>query len=58
LKAAGQLEEELPGIAEQKERDLKEKWGANYDMEALTYLEGLFNGLMATQNVNGSLQID
>ena len=45
LKAAGALEEELPEIAEKRERDLKEKWGANYDMEALQYLEGLFNGL-------------
>jgi hypothetical protein len=58
LKAAGGIEEELPEIAEQRERALKEKWGANYDMEALHYLEGLFNGLMTTQNVNGALQID
>ena len=27
-------------------------------MEALQYLEGLFNGLMTTQNVNGALQVD
>ena len=58
LKAAGLLEEELPEIAEKREKELKEKWGANYDMEALMYLEGLFNGLMTTQNVNGALQID
>ena len=58
LKAAGLLEEELPEIAERRERDLKEKWGANYDAEALQYLEGLFNGLMTTQNVNGALQVD
>ena len=58
LKAANALEEELPEIAEHREQTLKEKWGANYDMEALHYLESLFNGLMATQNVNGSLQID
>ncbi len=58
LKAAGTIEEELPEIAEKQERELKEKWGANYDMEALQYLEGLFHGLMTTQNVNGALQID
>ena len=58
LKAAGRLEEELPEIAEKKERELREKWGATYDMEALQYLEGLFNGLMTTQNVNGALQVD
>lgn len=58
LKQRGNIEEELPGIAEQRERELKEKWGGNYDMEALQYLEGLFNGLMTTQNVNGALQVD
>lgn len=58
LKQQGHIEEELPGIAEQRERELKEKWGGNYDMEALQYLEGLFNGLMTTQNVNGALQVD
>ncbi len=58
LKAAGRLEEELPGLAEKREAELKEKWGANYDHEALLYLEGLFNGLMTTQSVNGALQID
>lgn len=58
LKEAGTIEEELPEIAEKRERELKEKWGANYDKEALQYLEGLFHGLMTTQNVNGALQID
>ena len=58
LKAAGVLEDEIPEIADKKRRDLKDKWGANYDDEALRYLEGLFNGLMTTQNVNGALQID
>lgn len=58
LKQQGALEEELPEIAEKRERELKEKWGFNYDMEALQYLEGLFNGLMTTQNVNGALQVD
>lgn len=58
LKEQGLLEDELPGLAEQRQRELREKWGANYDDEALQYLEGLFNGLMTTQNVNGALQID
>jgi hypothetical protein len=35
LKASGTIEEELPEIAEKRERELKEKWGGNYDMEAL-----------------------
>lgn len=58
LKAAGILEDELPEIADKKRKQLKEKWGSNYDDEALHYLEGLFNGLMTTQNVNGALQVD
>lgn len=58
LKRQGSIEDELPEIAEHRERELKEKWGGNYDMEALQYLEGLFNGLMTTQNVNGALQVD
>jgi hypothetical protein len=58
LKEQNRIEEELPEIAEHKWAALREKWGANYDQEALTYLEGLYNGLMTTQNVNGALQID
>ena len=58
LREQNRLEEELPAIAEQRRETLREKWGPNYDDEALNYLEGLFNGLMTTQNVNGALQID
>lgn len=58
LKAANALESELPLIADDQRKKLKEKWGANYDDEALGYLEGLFQGLVSTQNVNGALQVD
>lgn len=58
LKHQGRLDEELPELSEHKWAALREKWGANYDPEALGYLEGLYNGLMTTQNVNGALQID
>ena len=58
LKASGELDDELPGIADKKRQKLQERWGANYDDEALRYLENLYNGLMTTQNVNGALQID
>ena len=58
LKASGDIEDELPGIADQKRKHLQERWGANYDDEALRYLENLYNGLMTTQNVNGALQVD
>lgn len=58
LNDAGQLEGEIPGLAEKRRKELQDKWGHNYDDEALEYLEHLFKGLMNTQNVNGSLQID
>lgn len=58
LKEANRLEEELPGLKEDKRRRLIERWGGNYDDEALEYLERLYNGLLATQNVNGTLQED
>lgn len=58
LKASGDIDDELPGLADQKRASLQERWGANYDDEALRYLENLYNGLMTTQNVNGALQVD
>lgn len=58
LKQANEMESELPGLREQKLRKLRERWGANYDEEALNYLENLYSGLMTTQNVNGALQVD
>lgn len=58
LKTTGDIDDELPGIADQKRKQLQERWGANYDDEALRYLENLYNGLMTTQNVNGALQVD
>lgn len=58
LKKNNQLEDELPAISEERMRQLKRDWGENYDDEALEYLENMLRGLVATQNVNGSLQID
>ena len=58
LKASGELENELPGLAEKRRKQLQDRWGANYDDEALQYLENMYTGLITTQNVNGALQID
>lgn len=58
LKEAGFIDDELPIIKEKKLSQLKEKWGANYDEEELHYLEGLYDGMLQTQNVNGALQDD
>jgi hypothetical protein len=42
LKAKGELESEIPLLSEEQVRQLKRKWGSNYDAEALDYLEQLF----------------
>ena len=58
LNAAGALDEVVPGLTDEKRRKLQEKWGHNYDGEALQYLENLYDGLLLTQNINGALQGD
>lgn len=58
LKQAGYIEDELPELREEKRKEQRARWGANYDDEALDYLDNLFNGLLTTQNVNGALQVD
>ena len=58
LREAGMIEDEIPLVYEQKMKDLRKKWGANYEDSELTYLEDLYKGLLLTQNVNGALQID
>lgn len=58
LKARGALEDVIPGLADEERRKLEEKWGKNYDEDALLYLESLYDGLILTQNINGALQGD
>ena len=58
LKEKGHIEDELPILKEEKRKQLKEKWGANYDDEELQYLENLLDGLLQTQNISGALQFD
>ena len=58
LKNNGDIEDEIPGLTDQKLKQLQERWGPNYDPEALRYLESLYSGLLTTQNVNGALQVD
>jgi hypothetical protein len=42
LRDAGKIEEELPGLSDEKRSRLKKMWGANYDDEALDYLDMLY----------------
>lgn len=58
LQKVGLIEDELPLLREQKEHELREKWGGNYDYDDLLYLEDLYKGILVSQNVNGALQID
>nr|DAH40495.1 MAG TPA: Transcription initiation factor IIE, alpha FINGER, Transcription [Caudoviricetes sp.] len=58
LRNVGLIEDELPKLRDEKFKKLREKWGGNYADEDLVYLEGLYSGLLATQNVNGALQVD
>lgn len=58
LKEASQIEYEIPLLDTKRIQDLQKKWGANYSPEQLDYLEDLYKGLVATQNINGALQID
>lgn len=57
LKEQKMIEDELPGIREEKYKKLVEKWGP-YEFSELNYLEQLLNGLLTTQNINGALQFD
>ena len=58
LEAQNAMEEIIPGLADEARHKLQEKWGFNYDDEALRYLENLYDGLVLTQNINGALQGD
>ena len=58
LKEVNALDDAVPGLSEEKRHKLQEKWGFNYDEEALNYLENLYDGLLLTQNINGALQGD
>ena len=58
LKVKGHIEDEFPILKEEKRKQLKEKWGSNYDDEELQYLENLLDGLLQTQNISGALQFD
>lgn len=54
----GTIEREIPGLSEVARARLKKKWGGAYDDEQLDYLERLYDGILATQSVNGALSGD
>lgn len=58
LREVGLIEDEIPLVADKRIQDLQAQWGANYDKSELEYLEELYKGVLATQNVAGPLQED
>ena len=58
LRAAGDIDLEVPLLHEEHIKELQRKWGANYSEEDLMYLEDLHKGILVSQNVNGDLQDD
>jgi len=58
LEGAGLITNELPRLKEERLAKLQRKWGANYSEEQLDYLEQLYEGVLASQNINGKLQDD
>ena len=58
LRDTGELEDELPKISDEQLKKLRDKWGANYDIEDLKYLQQLYDGILTTQNVLGALSVD
>lgn len=58
LRDAGFLDSELPLISDEQIKKLQEKWGANYEIEDLQYLQRLYDGILTTQNVLGALSVD
>lgn len=58
LREVGLIEEEIPLVKTKRIKELQQKWGSNYSEEDLNYLEDLYKGLLATQNVSGALQRD
>lgn len=58
LQNGNALEQELPLIDELQKKQLRARWGSNYDDEALLYLENLYQNTLATQNISSALQAD
>ena len=58
LKSNNSLSEEIPLVGEEERRQLRSKWGSNYDDEELDYLERLYKGILVSQSVNGAMQED
>lgn len=58
LKKEERLEDGLPEIKAEKQRNLRNRWGQDYDEEELIYLENLYQGIVNTTGIVGALNED
>lgn len=58
LEKANQIEETVSTLKEEKYKQLRRKWGSNYDDDALLYLEELFHGIETAQGINSVMAQD
>ena len=58
LRDSGDIDYELPRLDKYKIATLREKWGGDYAEDELRYLERLYDGLLASQNVSGAINGD
>lgn len=58
LKERDAVEQGLPELKEEQEKQLIKKWGEAYSLEEIEYLEKLHQGILQSQNVVGALNED
>lgn len=58
LKEENRVEDAIPEVKNKKIKDLRKKWGIDYDEKQLEYLENLHQGLLNSQNIVGALNED
>lgn len=58
LKEEERVEDGLPELKSAKQNKLLAKWGPEYDDQELMYLENLYNGIINTAGIVGSLNED
>lgn len=52
------VEDGLPQLREKKTRELVLRWGANYDDQQIVYLENLYQGILQTSGIVGTMNDD
>lgn len=58
LQEENRVEDGLPELKAAKQANLIRKWGTDYDDQELTYLENLYEGIINTAGIVGSLNDD